>query len=82
MAKEPAIAKLFAVIGGKKYELVPSGTCKGCAFEKKCYRAMRSLTCPVFNDYTLASDIDVIYKEVKDGNDIPGRSGNGLRRGG
>lgn len=66
MATDIPITELVATIDGKKYRLVPSASCKGCAFEHKCYAADRELECPVFNDYTLASDIDVIYKAVPD----------------
>jgi len=60
------IKRLIAEIGKKRYRLVPAASCKGCAFEAKCYRlGMLSKHCPVFNDYTLASDIDVIFKEIK-----------------
>jgi len=65
------IKRLIAEIGKKRYRLVPAASCKGCAFEAKCYRLKTGshrtgrFDCPVFNDYTLASDIDVIFKEMK-----------------
>ena len=60
------ITKLVATIGKKRYRLVPAASCKGCAFEAKCYRPGSFFgRCPVFNDYTLAPDIGVIFKEIK-----------------
>lgn len=60
----PEITDLVATVRGKRYRLVPKADCHGCAFEREC-RAKKDV-CPVFNDYTLASDVDVVYKEVKE----------------
>lgn len=65
MPKPMKIKELAATIGSRKYRLVPAASCKGCAFEQGCYSLARQKRCPVFNDYTLASDIDVIFKEIK-----------------
>lgn len=48
-------------IGGETYDVLPGGTCDGCAFQKQCERKWNA-PAPVFNDYTLCADIDVIFK--------------------
>ena len=65
MPRPMKVKELVATIGSKKYRLVPAVSCKGCAFESGCYTLARLNRCPVFNDYVLASDIDVIFKEIK-----------------
>lgn len=66
MPKPMKVKELVATIGSLKYRLVPAASCKGCAFEQGCYSLARQKNqCPVFNDYVLASDIDVIFKEIK-----------------
>jgi hypothetical protein len=59
---------------GRKYELAPSSDCKGCAF-RGClnFPCLFDDACnfddgdePEWNGYTLCSELNGIWKEVKD----------------
>lgn len=60
------LKNLVIEVDGKRYKAIPCGSdnCAKCAFAKRC--AKGDSKAPMFNDYTLCSDLDCYFREIEE----------------